>query len=68
MLLEPGLSRISSRFKLAVLVSSSECARNESLAIARGIDEPESTIIVLDPGMVSRLSGLSDVVCVRFSG
>ena len=37
-------------------------------AIARGIDAPESTIIVLDPGMVSRLSGLSDVVCVRFSG
>ncbi len=36
--------------------------------IARGIDAPESTIIVLDPGMVSRLGGLSDVVCVRFSG
>ena len=35
---------------------------------ARGIDAPESTIIVLDPGMVSRLGGLSDVVCVRFSG
>ncbi len=36
-LLEPGLSRISSHFRLAAVVSSSECARNGSLAIARGI-------------------------------
>jgi hypothetical protein len=50
------------------VVSSWKCSRNGSSAIARGIDAPESTIIVLDPGMVSRLGGLSDVVCVRFSG
>ncbi len=36
-LLEPGWSRILSRFRLADVVSSSECARNGSLAIARGI-------------------------------
>ena len=68
-LLGPMWSRISSHFRLAVVVSSSwKCSRNRSSAIARGIDAPESTIIVLDPGMVSRLGGLSDVVCVRFSG
>ncbi len=36
-LLDPGLSSISSHFRLAVVVLSSECARNGSLAIARGI-------------------------------
>ncbi len=68
-LLGPMWSRISSHFRLADVVSSSwKCSINWSSAIARGIDAPESTIIVLDPGMVSRLGGLSDVVCVRFSG
>jgi hypothetical protein len=61
-------SRISSHFRLAVVVSSRKCSRNRSSAITRDIDAPESTIIVLDRGMVSRLGGLSDVVCVRFSG
>ncbi len=36
-LLESGLSRISSHFRLDVGVSSSECPRNGALAIARGI-------------------------------
>ena len=67
-LLGPMWSRISSHFRLTVVVSSWKCSRNWSPAIARGFDAPESTIIVLDSGMVSRLSGLSDVVCVRFSG
>jgi hypothetical protein len=46
-------SRILSHFRLAVVVSSWKCSRNGSSAIARGIDAPESTIIVIDPGISS---------------
>ncbi len=51
-LLEPGLSRVSSRFRLAVVVSSSECARKGSLAIARGI----AVVSCLGGGIITRQS------------
>ncbi len=49
-LLDPGLSSISSRFRLAVVVSSLECARNGSLALARGI----AVVSCLGGGIVTR--------------
>ncbi len=49
-LLDPGLSNISSRVRLAVVLSSSECARNGSLAIARGI----AVVSCLGGGIVTR--------------
>ncbi len=56
-LLGPMWSRISSHFRLAVVISSWKSSRNGSSAIARGklIDAPESTIIVRDPGISSRV-------------
>ncbi len=56
MLLEPGLSRISSLFRLAVVVSRSECAMNGSLAIARGI----AMVSCIGGGIVARHS----VICI----
>ena len=49
-LLDPGLSNISSCFGLAVVVSSSECARNGSLAIAHGT----AVVSCLGGGIVTR--------------
>jgi len=49
-LLDPGLSSISSRFRLAFVVPSSECARNGSLAIALGI----AMVSCLGGGIVTR--------------
>ena len=49
-LFDPGLLSISSRFRLAFVVSSSECARNGSLAIARGI----AVVSCLGGGLVTR--------------
>ena len=55
-LLVPWWSRISSRFGLAVVVSSSECIRNGSLAIARGI--------AMVSAVLSRATTLDGDVCI----
>ncbi len=60
-LLDLGLSSISSRFGLAVVVSSSECARNGLLAIARAevLRWYRALVVVL-----SRAKELDDNVCI----